>query len=146
MITKQNTIICDECGLFCSSAAKANVEKLLAQANNETTDKLMKAFNLTVRDLPAFPKSTQPNIEEVLREFNEAFGHYLWGNNTTDRGIAFNKSKSFIRQAIKEAFERTRPNIKAGQGFKVETPSNDFINGYNACLQELKSNEEEYLK
>jgi hypothetical protein len=66
MITKQNTIICDECGLFCSSAAKANVEKLLAQANNETTDKLMKAFNLTVGDLPAFPKKDTNLIDLII--------------------------------------------------------------------------------
>jgi hypothetical protein len=103
---------------------------------------------------PRHPKS-QPNISEVMKEArkwleeNEFISYRVDG--ATDEiweadQLVVNRLVYLINKAIKEAFERTRPNIKAGQGFKVETPSNDFINGYNACLQELKSNEEEYLK
>jgi hypothetical protein len=72
--------------------------------------------------------------------------------------------KSEIRQAIKEAFERVRPKERetilikpewiCKEMFSIEFEKspmkkiidNSYISGYNQCLQELKSNEEEYLK
>jgi hypothetical protein len=43
-----------------------HISSFLAQANNETTDKLMKAFNLTVGDLPAFPKKDTNLIDLII--------------------------------------------------------------------------------
>jgi uncharacterized protein Yka (UPF0111/DUF47 family) len=119
------------------------------------------------------PTKSQPNISEVMKEArkwleeNEFISYRVDG--ATDEiweadQLVVNRLVYLINKAIKEAFEKTRPKERetilikpewiCKEMFSIEFEKspmkkiidNSYISGYNQCLQELKSNEEEYLK
>jgi hypothetical protein len=98
------------------------------------------------------PTKSQPNISEVMKEArkwleeNEFISYRVDG--ATDEiweadQLVVNRLVYLINKAIKEAFERTRPKeVKYNRDFD----DINIVEGFNDCLSELKSNEEEYLK
>jgi hypothetical protein len=86
---------------------------------------------------PRHPKS-QPNIEEVIKEYRKEFQPFPWSEDLY---------RPFFERIIRQAFERTRPKEKTCVGTpELGYPWPEKDEGYNQCLSELKSNEEEYLR
>jgi hypothetical protein len=112
---------------------------------------------------PRHPKS-QPNISEVMKEArkwleeNEFISYRVDG--ATDEiweadQLVVNRLVYLINKAIKEAFKRTRPPYRESDLERIDKQPKEcslccvleqYFEGWRDCLQELKSNEEEYLK